>query len=56
MHEAITALLFLPFFASHNCNKVLNVLIKKFFSYFSPTAPHKEPTTHERLFKVSKLN
>lgn len=34
----------------------LNEAIKKDFSYFSGIEPQREPTIHDKLFKVSKEN
>jgi hypothetical protein len=55
MQEAMTALFYFPFLMSHNCSKVLSVLMKNTLYYFSWILPQSEPTIHEREFKVSKL-
>jgi hypothetical protein len=55
MQDAITALFYLPFFASQRCSNVLKVLMKKVLSSLYCILPQSDPMIHESEFNLSKL-
>lgn len=55
IHDAMTALFYLPFLASHSWSKVLRVLMKNERSSLSWILPQSEPMIQESEFNFSKL-
>ena len=52
MHDAITALFSLPFFASHSCSSVRSVLMKKERSSLSWMLPQSEPMIQDSELRL----